>query len=282
MRIGRERVSSYITDFFGKKYPSWNPPISPEVVRETSGTITITASGTVNTKGAWSQVIASTANPGDILKLTIDVDASGVNTGMLVDIGFGASGSEAVVIPNLTVGAWNSNTIEVPIKVPQGTRIAARCQAAVASRTGTVIASVVDSNSYEFAPISVDMLGASTAASTGTALSGAGTYNQIIASTTKDYQSLIVLISVADSSMSTATGTGFIGLGAAAAEVQLYSYSWSSTTTEALTFTHPQLAFCSPYVTTGSAVYPAGSRISAGSGTILDTIHAAVIGVPMP
>lgn len=282
MRIGRERVSSYMTDFFYKKYPSWNPYVSPEVVRETSSATTITASATINTKGSWSQVIASTASPGDILKLTIDVDASTINTAMLIDIGFGGSGSEVVVIPNVTVAAWNSNTIEVPIKVPQGTRIAARCQAAVASRTGTITIAVVDSNSYEFAPTSVDILGANTATSLGTALGSAGGYNQIVASTTKDYQSFILLISVGDSTMTTTTGYAYIGIGAAGSEAQLFGYFWNSTSLEAITYFHPPLSFTSPYVTQGNSVYPAGSRISVGSTVITDIMHGAVLGIPMP
>jgi hypothetical protein len=61
---------------------------------------------------------------------------------MLVDIGRGAGGSEVVIIPDLSAGFVLSEAVSntfasyyFPLYIPAGTRLAARCQAAVISDT---------------------------------------------------------------------------------------------------------------------------------------------------
>lgn len=108
---------------------------------------------TANTKGAWAQLTASTT--ADIHGLLIGIDSAGVtgsvgtrNT-MLLDIGIGASGSEQVLIPNLILihqqnaGAINSTWPDyfqmIPVQIPSGTRIAARCQSGLNTATQRTI-----------------------------------------------------------------------------------------------------------------------------------------------
>lgn len=101
----------------------------------------ITPSATVNTKSAYTQLIAATNVDycGLILNYS-NLAASVTNADYLVDIAIGTSGSEVVIIPNVHItpgGFILSPNVTGPlwIAIPAGTRIAARAQASVASST---------------------------------------------------------------------------------------------------------------------------------------------------
>ncbi len=90
---------------------------------------------TINTKGAWTQLVASTANDADLLTVCI---GQSQNTNLLggkflVDIATGGSGSETVILENIPVQANASEegytVFQVLHNIPSGTRIAARAQA---------------------------------------------------------------------------------------------------------------------------------------------------------
>jgi hypothetical protein len=91
--------------------------------------------GGANTKGAWTQLVASTTEPYAGLFIGVQGGADNVQpiANALVDIGVGASGSEVVVVPN--VAAFSPTTSEQIVVVdngpwyldiPAGSRIAAR------------------------------------------------------------------------------------------------------------------------------------------------------------
>lgn len=106
-----------------------------------SNTVTVTASGTTHTKGAWIEVVASTAYTAN--RLTLQFGANQVtnnNSSALLDVGFGAAGSEVVKIANIGVGFSNGGSMDIPLQIPSGTRIAVRMQSASASKTMTVSA----------------------------------------------------------------------------------------------------------------------------------------------
>lgn len=89
----------------------------------------LTAPGSVNTKGAWTQVTSSA--PFDVAWMSLGIRAAQSDFALL-DIGVGGSGSEQVVIPNVPF-TGNVNDIyggpyDYPISIPAGTRIAARYQ----------------------------------------------------------------------------------------------------------------------------------------------------------
>lgn len=130
----------------------YSPPHSTLITSSNTTTAaegtTITASGSTNTKGSWSQIISSTTY--DAYGITILL--AGVQTtastwvGMLVDIGIGSSSAEQVLIPNLNAGSVAGLAIasgsggamyHFPIYIPSGNRLSARCQSTVASRTCT-------------------------------------------------------------------------------------------------------------------------------------------------
>lgn len=105
--------------------------------------VIVTASATAHTKGAWSEVIASTSF--DAIGVWIGLNDTGVASAAnraLVDIGIGGAGAETVWIPDLDAGnaaLWSAGywgqVYYFPLYLPVGTRISARCQASTVSDT---------------------------------------------------------------------------------------------------------------------------------------------------
>jgi hypothetical protein len=192
---------------------------------------TVTASATTHTKGSWAQVIASTASEATLIAVNVsNVGSNGVDTGMLLDIGVGAAGSEVVRASNIAVGGAivGSNgsgalSFFLPMRVASGSRIAVRCQSAGASRTGTVSIAPYMMGAAHMVPETLDVIGVDTATSRGTAASGAnGSWFQIIASTAQRYRALLVIPSVIGSSVGTARAIRWtVGHGTANAESAL-------------------------------------------------------------
>lgn len=116
---------------------------------------TVTASGTIHTKGAYTELIASlNADAYGFFVELRSVMTSNAVTGLLVDIAKGAAAAETVFAPNLHGGAAGPSAGDtshgpkhyfVPCFVASGTRIAARCQALIVSDTVQVIVRAVQS-----------------------------------------------------------------------------------------------------------------------------------------
>lgn len=107
-----------------------------------SGALVATASATVSTKGAWTQMLAATAIESSWM--TVHLSALSATARYLVDIGIGAAGAEQTVIANIPVNGNSTNAslmISLPLAIPPGVRVAYRCQCSVAS--GTLRAQVV-------------------------------------------------------------------------------------------------------------------------------------------
>lgn len=103
----------------------------------TSRGTTITASGSANTKGSYTQLLASTAKRSTKM-LVILGRVSSSNNGYLVDIATGGAGAEVVQVPNLPFEWGDAKTLVgylIDIVIPAGSRIAARCQSATGSAT---------------------------------------------------------------------------------------------------------------------------------------------------
>lgn len=90
------------------------------------------------------QLIASASK--DVVALLICYSQDAASTDYVLDIGIGAQGSESVLIPDIVVGAGYSIMSGVCgpffVRIPKGTRVAARCQASSGSaalRTGVIL-----------------------------------------------------------------------------------------------------------------------------------------------
>lgn len=233
------KVGGTVTPVMGVLNPNQAVPAAYVAATTQLASITVTASNSTNTKGAWTEIIASA--PADYTCLEIYIEATNINGGnsnSLLDIGFGSAGAETVVVANLSAGfratgATNSSPPDcyiIPINVPSGTRISARLQSATASHTAAVkirpinIAPIVRKN------YAIDTIGAVTATSQGKtlpvpgSLNVKGAYDEITAATTQDYIALIVGIQGAGASSFSNGNVGIdIASGASGAEVDIIS-----------------------------------------------------------
>lgn len=187
----------------------------------------LTASSSTNTKGAYSQLIASTALDTDYLLITIG-NASG--SGQLdVDIAVGGSGSEVVILADLGAASGTGpNEIAVyaiPFSVPAGTRISARCQSTVASDKA-LVGMFIAGGDFQFSPFShCDTYGFNSGTSFGTnvdpggSANTKGSYSQITASTTRDHFGLMWSLDADGLQLAAAELLVDIAVGAAASEV---------------------------------------------------------------
>jgi hypothetical protein len=245
----------------------------------TTSATSVTASASAHTKGAWSQLIASTSAETTILTLNVANNASATDTAALLDIGVGAAGSETVIVPDIAVGAASNIAIQVPVKIPSGSRIAARAQSVVGSRAitvGTGVNAATIASDAALIPTSVDTLGIDTATSTGTVMSGAsGTWVEIVASTTKDYTAFCLVPSSSDSDIASLTITYDIGVGAAGSEVAFGQLQFGTINNEIVTGRTAQIVLFGKEV-------PSGSRIAVrhNIATNPGKYDACVIAVP--
>lgn len=118
--------------------PGFGLPV-PGVTDGSSGPVSVSVTpGASNTKGSWAQITGSLAQEitGMFIWVTTATHLSANNNGWLLDIGTGAAASETVVIPNVLAGAKEVGSLVAypllgyfPIRIPSGTRLAARLQA---------------------------------------------------------------------------------------------------------------------------------------------------------
>jgi hypothetical protein len=151
-------------------------PVGP-----TATSTTVTSNASANTKGSYTEIIASA-----------DFTANGVwiefpaillaNRTFLVDIATGAAASESVVIPNLMVETNNNNSIHghyavfFPLAVASGARVAARCQDSTGSGTISVAITLVAAGDVPGCA-AFTAYGVNTATSLGTSVDPGGTIN---------------------------------------------------------------------------------------------------------
>jgi len=254
--------------------------------------VSTTSGNTANGVGAWTQLLAAsaTASTDTIAMLflsSVAVSASTTNdNSTLVDIGIGASGSEAAIISDVAVGGLQNIALQlaIPVRIPGNTRIAFRSRCATASRANqrSTAFHVFSSSFADRIPTSLDTLGTSQSTSSGTAMSGsAGTWVQITAATSRDYQALILIPSGPGNNTggSTVTNRLDLGIGAAGSEVAISSLF--TDVTGANGYINPNYGLPGLVGVCGRPI-PAGTRISVrhDRATNPSWLAACVIGVP--
>lgn len=242
---------------------------------QSSKWITVTASATINTAGAYTQAIPSTSRDATWVHLTVaDDGTSNVLSVCGVNIATGASGSEVVQVANLavhrsaTAGSQDSGVSYLfPLAIPAGTRVAVSAQSNVASETLSCAVILFDD---AFASIpgggAIDTYGFSTATSLGTSIDPGATANtkgawvQITGSTTYDLAGFF--LGLDGTSQTPGSATYFfnvdVGVGAAGSEVVvLPDFSFVMTMTNA-----PRRSLRPSYTPFLPIQVPAGSRIA--------------------
>ena len=197
--------------------------------------ITIAPNASAHTKAAtYTTLIASTAQPTAWLLVTVPRVATTIE--YFVDIAVGAASAETVIVANLAVSlnsalaltGWN---YLVPVSIPAGTRISARCQSGGASGSSLYIMV------HCFAPMAggetglgaVETGGANTATTRGAIIDPGGTAHtksaysagQLIASTAFPYRWLNVAVFHPEAVGALSTWLVDIGIGSSGAETTI-------------------------------------------------------------
>lgn len=191
--------------------PIWVPPPEWDYVESNITQITGTTTGTTvtagaaNTKGSYTQLIASTLQDAYWIEVQIcNSFTAATNTRMLLDIGIGAA-TERVLIPDLLAGHCGSNAAQpprlyaFPLYIPAGSRITARTACATAAKTAgitVILRGRPRRGGDQFAGTHVTAYGITAASSQGVAVtpgvSGAfGSYTQITAGVSEDHKCLV-------------------------------------------------------------------------------------------
>lgn len=117
-----------------------------------SGGISIDPGGTADTKGSWTEMVSSTDHL--IHQLVLGVGQAGnfqqSTTNWLIDIAFGASGSEQILVPNLQMATnvQGDNLAPAvfgpyPVAIPAGSRLAVRAQCSITDATDRLFDAVL-------------------------------------------------------------------------------------------------------------------------------------------
>jgi hypothetical protein len=190
---------------------------------------TVTSSGSANTKGSWAQLAASCPFNADGVILSMQAEVAPSTPGTrdyLVDIGVGGAGSEIVVYPNLYFAQPGAQfeccaLTYLPMSVPSGTRVAARCQNPTTSAAIDLKLQFVAANGFMPQQTANDY-GSDTANSRGTAVTGGaantkGSYAQLVGSTAAIMTAAVLCIGTG--SVSNSDIALDLAIGAAGSEV---------------------------------------------------------------
>lgn len=197
----------------------------------TTGT-EIVAHATINTKGDWVELVASTAADATGLVL---VHGDATTADFLIDIGTGAAAAETAIISNFPVNerttSNNTCVFMFPVAIPAGTRVSARCQSDVTVGQIDIIGYLTSTTvPVNLATSNITTYGAVTADTGGTEIDpGAddhakGSWVEITASTTADIKWLIPMFgNKSNTARTNAAWLVDIGTGAAASETVVVS-----------------------------------------------------------
>jgi hypothetical protein len=253
---------------------------------EAPAAVTVTADAASHTVGAWAQLIAVTTTTTDFLTLNISgaMSGSNVDTRGLLDIGIGAAASEVAVVTSIPVGFLaNGMSITIPLRVPKGSRLAARLQALIVSDTIGISAVTQSTTLPVRSPSTLVTLNADTAASTSTTFATVSdTWTEVTAATTQPFRGLVAAMcgGVGNSWFVDNNEVLSIGTGAAGAETlaaRSNFITWTSTEAIQTTATYgypPTTSLMS------SSPVPKGTRVVMKYNTGRSYKGAIVFGVP--
>lgn len=239
-----------------------------------------TYGATAHAKGAWAQITASASENVSLLILSAQVSVAATDTSTLLDIGVGAAGSETVVMPDVAIGGWNTHQVAIPLAIASGSRVAIRVQGTRTSPTNaTIVLHLLSSNEFQTTPTSADIIGIASGTSAGTAMSGAsGSWVQMTASTSKDYQSILILPSTSSNDTAAIAVLYELGVGVSGSEVVLGAQAATYNTAESVTPAGARTAFMPPV---GGPI-PAGSRLAIRHNIAAnpERYNVCLIGIP--
>ncbi|UOF79624.1 hypothetical protein [Caudoviricetes sp.] len=170
-----------------------------ETVGSSTG-VAVTSNASADTFGSWGQLKSSTAARVDAVHLTI-IPTTGSGRNFILELGTGASSSETtlVAIPVYVPSTSKEMRIMLPLTIPSGTRVAARCKDSTGSGVLRVTATGQEQTSLlTQGATSGTLLNTITGSNGFTALDTGGTANTFVsatinASTSADYNTFVVI-----------------------------------------------------------------------------------------
>jgi hypothetical protein len=261
------------------------------------GAVTATSLGTTitgsaaNNKGSMTQLTASTAF--DAVGFTATILGFGATaTSGLMDIGIGAAGSEIIIASNLLVSSLTAADATVvyfiPVAIPAGTRIAAKCQTNISSSVTMFVSLILWDGAFtqQEGMAGVDAIGANLTTSQGTVIDpGAvantkSAYVQLTASTARDYAGFILGFDFGNNTASSAFPAWFVdfAVGGAGSEQIILPNVWVNSEAASPANIMNMTAY-------GAHVYwfpvPSGTRLAARAQCSSATAAQRTLGVMM-
>lgn len=211
----------------------------PEYGSGTSiGALTASSSGTVltagsaNVKGAYAQLVASSAADACAIIVNMAQNSTPALSTIALDIAIGAAASEQNIVTNFllqragSAGAWGE-AIVIPVQIPAGSRISARIASSTGATTTAMAASLVDTSIItDEMPSICEAVGFTSASTLGSVIdcggvaNTKGAYVQLTAATAVDYMGFFLAF---DNQNGTAGAVNTklvdLAIGAAASEV---------------------------------------------------------------
>jgi hypothetical protein len=199
------------------------------VAAATSGGVVLTANASPNVKAtSFTEIIAATAFDAQLMLVNLGYWASGP-ADYLIDIAIGAASSEVVIAANLIFSGFTNGEhvaqYQLPIFVPAGTRLSARCQASAGSATVRCTITLMAQPFLPSAPLSVvTTYGANTGDSGGVSIDAGGSanakgsYSQLAAALSFDTSWLIVAVAGINATRTACRWLLDVAVGAAASE----------------------------------------------------------------
>ena len=138
-------IIGYVLDFMKVEL---SPPLTYGANTADSGGTQIDCGAAAYTKGAYAQLVAATVrdHQGIVLGFGNILNAGRTAGFFKVDISIGAAGSEFIKVQDIGVGVSNSNNIPnplfsifYPVKIPIGSRLAARCSSGITDATDRLL-----------------------------------------------------------------------------------------------------------------------------------------------
>lgn len=223
---------------------------------ETSGLLDVPKGTSVNTKGIYLEMIASTLHAA--VGFYVTTWGGNPPTRYLVDIAIGAAASEQVIVENLVIYSDNydgNHPYFIPLSIPAGSRVSARCQnASTSGGIGVGLSITVMYGSHLDSVFSRCVTyGADTSDSGGTPMVS-GTYVELTSGLTHDIKYLIMAITGRNVVLTAVDIQHKIAIGAAASEQDLIGGLISRADSSEEIFFSPIFSF--------PVSIPAGTRVS--------------------
>lgn len=202
--------------------------------------VAVTGSATPHAEGAYSELDASTAQNvcGLSVRSNTDIFINGSDTSMLLTLAVGAAASEQDIVANIAVGGATRQALTwVPVHIPAGSRLSAKLRAEQVSDVYDAWVMLMFGGQMPGwgGYAACDAIGADTANSRGTPISNtAGTWTQIIASTTNPLRAFSMSFGLVDATMTGATHVVDVGVGPGGSEQILGTWVVTTTSTEAV------------------------------------------------